>query len=141
MYKKYLAPLFFVCMLWLISLFIFGESGILDSNYKSKEILRLKAEILRSGLEIDEMTQRYAYLKEMTMPDQNFLVQQGRKLGNIVILKLPADRLSEDISAQEKKKFIVHTIFMAVSFLLIGVLSIIAVAFHTNADFKIEDEL
>lgn len=126
MNKKYGYFFLYLSVFWLVGLFIFGESGILDSTYKSKEILRLKNIVLQSGMEIEEMTREYQKLKALKVPDQAFLIQQGRKTQNIIIFKNPNINIKKqaEISLNSEKQLFFRVGGMALIFLLCGILGL-----------------
>lgn len=132
MNKKYGYFFLYLSVFWLVGLFIFGESGILDSTYKSKEILRLKNIVLQSGMEIEEMTREYQKLKSMKVPDQAFLIQQGRKTQNIIIFKKPNVNIQKqtEISLNSEKQLFLRVGGMALTFLLFGILGLQVVTWY-----------
>lgn len=132
MNKKYGYFFLYLSVFWLVGLFIFGESGILDSTYKSKEILRLKNIVLQSGMEIEEMTREYQKLKSMKVPDQAFLIQQGRKTQNIIIFKKPNVNIQKqtEISLNSEKQLFLRVGGMALIFLLFGILGLQVVTWY-----------
>ncbi|SFB67623.1 hypothetical protein SAMN02745150_00085 [Brevinema andersonii] len=132
MNKKYGYFFLYLSVFWLVGLFIFGESGILDSTYKSKEILRLKNIVLQSGMEIEEMTREYQKLKSMKVPDQAFLIQQGRKTQNIIIFKKPNVNIQKqtEISLNSEKQLFLRVGGMALIFLLFGILGLQVITWY-----------
>lgn len=132
MNKKYGYFFLYLSVFWLVGLFIFGESGILDSTYKSKEILRLRNIVLQSGMEIEEMTREYQKLKSMKVPDQAFLIQQGRKTQNIIIFKKPNVNIQKqtEISLNSEKQLFLRVGGMALIFLLFGILGLQVVTWY-----------
>lgn len=132
MNKKYGYFFLYLSVFWLVGLFIFGESGILDSTYKSKEILRLKNIVLQSGMEIEEMTREYQKLKSMKVPDQAFLIQQGRKTQNIIIFKKPNINIQKqtEISLNSEKQLFLRVGGMALIFLLFGILGLQVITWY-----------
>ncbi|MGL5254876.1 MAG: hypothetical protein ACRC9L_07795 [Brevinema sp.] len=138
MKTKYFAPLLYVATCWLIALFIFGESGIVDTNFKNKEIIRLKTDILRSNTELDQLLLRYNALKEMKEPDQAFLAGVDRKTRDIVVYKFPDYQSTEKVVATQKegKYLMLQTIFMVIAFIFVGVVSIIGLTIALKRDYR-----
>ncbi|MGL5722738.1 MAG: hypothetical protein ACRCY4_10100 [Brevinema sp.] len=138
MKTKYFAPFLYVATFWLVALFIFGESGIIDTNFKNTEIVRLKTEILRSNTELDQLLSRYNTLKEMETPNQAFLAGVDRKTKDIVVYKFPDYSSSEKLIATQKEgKFLmIQTILMVIAFIFVGVVSIIALTLALKHDFR-----
>ena len=132
----YVATFFLIALF--IYLFIFPESGVIDTNFKNKEIIRLKTEILRSNAELDQLLLRYNTLKEMEIPDQAFLAGVDRKTKDIVVYKFPDYTSAEKVIATEKegRSLMLHTILMVVAFISIGIVSIISLTIALKRDFR-----
>lgn len=128
MKKKYIAILGYVIILWAASWLIFGESGVIETNFKQKEILRLKAEIFRSTVEIEAMGQQYGRLSKLSIPDQNFLASVDRKKQDIVVYKFSEPKKAS-VSKSEEQQIIYRSLIIGGAFILTGIISIVALTF------------
>lgn len=130
--KKYLLFLIYLGVVWLVGIFIFGKAGILDNMYQSKEILRLTEAIWKSNIEIEEMTREYYKLAHMKIPNQAFLIEQGRKTQNIIVFKMKEHfqtPMKQKISLDAEKDLFVFGGFIAFCILLVGCIAIFIIAY------------
>ncbi len=133
MHKSKMLWLFiYVAITGLVSLVVFGESGILDNISKSQEIVRLTSVIQKSQAEIDEMTNEYYRLLSMKTPTQAFLIDQGRKSRDIVVFKnIVSNDYEDDLSSLEKDQKLFFVIgVVALVILLLGFIGIVIVDFR-----------
>ncbi len=132
MHKSKMVLIFiYVAITGLVGLVVFGKSGILDNLSKSQEIVRLNTAIQKSQSEIDEMENEYHRLTSMKTPTQAFLIDQGRKLRDIIVFKnVVSEELDNDISPLEKDQklfFIIGVVALVI--LLLGFIGIAVVDF------------
>ncbi|MGL4676406.1 MAG: hypothetical protein ACRCWI_01905 [Brevinema sp.] len=113
----------------LVMVFIFGESGILDNITQSQEIVKLTEALSISQLEIDEMIAEYYRLSGMKIPNQAFLINQGRKSQDIVVYKMksPSSSLSDNFSIEKEKKLFFMIGSIALIILLLGCIAVVII--------------
>lgn len=128
MKKKYIAIIGYVIILWAAAWLIFGESGVIETNFKQKEILRLRAENFRSTVEIETMGQQYGHLRKLSVPDQNFLASVDRKKQDIIVYKF-SEAKKASVSKSEEQQIIYRSLIIGGAFILTGIVSIAALTF------------
>jgi len=134
--KKYLSFIIYICVIWLISIFIFGKAGILDNMYQSKEILRFTKAVWKSNIEIEEMTREYFHLSNMKIPNQAFLIEQGRKTKNIIVFKSKEyynTPMKQKISLEAEKEIFIFGGVLVFCILLIGFLAIFIITYLSKS--------
>ncbi|MGL4366759.1 MAG: FtsB family cell division protein [Brevinemataceae bacterium] len=133
MAKSYFYIVMYLVVFWLVSVFVFGKSGILDNVLLSREILKLSQEIQVSHEEIQKMKAEYTRLSQMTDPDHAFLIKQGRILHNALIFKMKENdnQVSNNniIISYDEKRFFFLSAVAALGMLILGCLCLFLLSF------------
>ncbi len=128
---KYLAVLLFnLIAFYLLSVFIFGNGGMIDSLRKIREIGRLERERIVVETEVEELKSRLDRLKKRSGLDSEAFLAQGRKSGDLVIFKFvePGAKPAEtDVGENEPLLFqrVYATAFLIAVLILAGNLLIL----------------
>ena len=141
MKSKFFLFVVYVGVIWLVGIFIFGKSGVIDNMNQSKEAMHLTEVLWQSKEELENMTREYYRLSEMKEPTQAFLVEQGRKTEDIIVFKR---NTKTDSSEQEKKSItkeqllFFQSVGVALIILFLGLLGIYMIA-HLNNKKKFKE--
>ena len=131
----------YVGVIWLVGIFIFGKSGVIDNMYQSKEAIRLTEELWQSKDELENMTKEYYRLSDMKEPTQAFLIEQGRKTKDIIVFKMNAktDSSEQDEASIAKEQLLFfQSSGVALIILFLGFLGIYIIAYF-NKKKKIKE--
>ena len=141
MKSKFFLFVVYIGVIWLVGIFIFGKSGVIDNMNQSKEAMHLTEVLWQSKEELENMTREYYRLSEMKEPTQAFLVEQGRKTEDIIVFKR---NTKTDSSEQEKKSItkeqllFFQSVGVALIILFLGLLGIYMIA-HLNNKKKFKE--
>ena len=131
----------YVGVIWLVGIFIFGKSGVIDNMYQSKEAIRLTEELWQSKDELENMTKEYYRLSDMKEPTQAFLIKQSRKTKDINGFKMNAktDSSEQDEASIAKEQLLFfQSSGVALIILFLGFLGIYIIAYF-NKKKKIKE--
>ena len=129
---KVLLPFLYLTIAFFVAFFIFGKPGILYNIYRSKEEVRLLDTVWKSYIEIEEMTREYYRLVEMKTPNQAFLIEQGRKLQDVLVFKIDEERKEiypQDLLIEQEKKLFFSIGFIAIVVLLSGYIGLFLITY------------
>lgn len=132
MKSKILLPLVYGAVIWLIGIFIFGSSGVLDNIYQSKEIIRLTKTLITSQQELENMVQEYYVLSSMEKPNDAFLIDQGRKVKKIILFKINEENQhgsDKGISLTDEKTLLIQSSIIFLIVLSLGFFGIFIVTY------------
>lgn len=132
MKSKFFLLFVYTIVVWLVVIFIFGKAGILDNMNQEKIILQLTDDVWKSNIEIEEMTREYYRLVEMKSVSESFLIEQGRKLNDVVVFTMNENVEKVQLSRlSTERELFFNSGIIALIILFIGFLSIFIV-FYIN---------
>ncbi len=141
MKSKFFLFVVYIGVIWLVGIFIFGKSGVIDNMYQSKEVIRLTEELWQSKDELKNMTREYYRLSDMKEPTQAFLIEQGRKTTDVIVFKMNTATESlaqEEVSITKEQLLFFQSSGVALFILLLGFLGIYIIA-YLNKKKKIKE--
>ena len=132
MKSKIFLSVIYIGVIWLVGIFIFGKSGVIDNMYQAKETIRLTETLWQSKNELESMTRELHHLSAMQEPTQAFLIEQGRKTKEIIVFKMNTinNSLEQETSSILKELLLFfQCISIALIIIVLGCLGIYIISY------------
>ncbi|MDK2819089.1 MAG: hypothetical protein KFW21_06545 [Spirochaetota bacterium] len=132
MKSKIFLSVIYIGVIWLVGIFIFGKSGVIDNMYQAKETIRLTEILWQSKNELESMTREIHHLSSMQEPTQAFLIEQGRKTKEIIVFKMNTISNSseqETSSILKEQLLFFQSISIALIIIVLGCFGIYIIAY------------
>ena len=122
---KYFLVIFFNAVaFYVLFAFIAGNGGMIDSAKKTVIIRDLELNKLESLIEIETLKKKLNSVQSLSVPNNEYLVMQGKKNGNMVIFKFLEQNKKEPVKNSTWDQMVLYRIYfstvLVVIFIIIG---------------------
>ena len=121
---KYVTLVFFnLIAFYILSVFLFGNGGMIDSIHRIQEIGRLEKQKIMSETELEELKSRLNYLDSLKGPNATALLSQGRKVDNLVVFKFIGQKETSETAAPFDDNLVMNRIYLSVALIAAMILA------------------